>query len=231
MGCLLCLTSTKTILRCAKWAESHRKPGDTIPRSFAIALNYTIAIRTSHGKKRSGKDVKSDERHRYFIEVLEQIRQTLGSLMSPKLAKAAGIATDDPVALSNRFEQLELEEPSEEFLNASPTRQSSNVRVEIARDTLDEACFMLGLILEDYKSFRNVIQESWKEYLNGTGDLIAISVMANTAIDLARQLETDTEAIFNNHGGSAALLQNFHQTTFGEEAASTRVESDDEMNF
>ena len=220
----------KTIVECAQHIANHR-PEITVPLGFAVALNYAIEIRTSHGKERSGKDLKSDERHRYFIGVLEQIRETLSRLMTSKVAKAAGLDVGPVIELSNQFTALEVEEPSEAFLNAPEVvLQPSEARFEVQRDTLEEALFAIKLILEDYNRFRTVIRECWQEYHNGTRDLIETSIMTNTAIDLARRLEVDAEALFDAHGGSASVLQQLYQTNFGDKA-SVRVAPGDEINF
>ena len=181
-----------------------------LSHTFAVALNYAIAIRTSHGKERSGKDIKSDERHRHFVGILEQVRETLRSLMDPQVAKAAGLHDDPAIALSNRFAELKVEELSEEFLRAPDVSLPPiKAHFEEKRDAREEALLAIELILEDYKSFRNVIRECWQEYHEGTRDLIEISIMTNTAMDLARRLEADAEILIDECGGFNAVFEQY----------------------
>ena len=202
---------TKGIVECARWVADHGPP-KTIPYSFAVALNYAISIRTIHGGLRAGIDLRSDARHRHFIDVLKKVRETLSSLMDSKVAKAAGIQADPAITLSNQFAELEVEEPSEEFLRAPDiSLPPIKNRFEIERDPLEEALIAIDLILEDYKSFRTVIRECWQEYRKGSKDLIEISIMTNTAMDLTRRFEADAKGLFDECGGLSTVLKQYYK--------------------
>ena len=221
---------TKGILDCAQWIANHG-PKNSVSYSFAVALNYAIAIRTSHGRVRSGKDLKSDERHQYFLGILEQVRETLSSLMDTKVAKAAGVHIDSAITLSNKFAQLEVEEPSEEFLQAPDVfLPPIKACFEEERDSREEALLAIELILEDYKSFRTVIRECWQEYHEGARDLIEISVMTNTAIDLARRLEADAKVLIDECGGLSTVFRQYCENS-GDKVPLARAEPEDQNDF
>ena len=214
---------TKGIVECAQWIAEHGEQS-TVSYSFAVALNYAITIRTIHGKEVSGVDLKSDERHQHFIDILRRVRKTLSSVMGPKVAQAAGIQVDPAITLSSQFAQLEVEEPSEQFLRAPDVSLPLiKNRFEIERDPLEEALFAIELILEDYKSFRTVIRECWQEYHEGTRDLIEISVMTNTAIDLARRLEADAKDLFDECGGFTTVFQKYCESSANDAPSADRV--------
>lgn len=194
-----------------------------VPESFASAIYRAISARKSHGSAvsadlpQSEENAASDDRHSYFVGVLEHVRDTLRPFMpadflgrQEKKGKAA-----DTEKLANSFERLEVYDVSEEFLNAPDAARPapnvdipSDVRYEAERlDDFQEAMFQFQLLLQDISKIRNVVKETWIGYQSGAFDLVSASLTTNTAVDIARSMEEDAKPVLTKHGGSAKLLQ------------------------
>ena len=68
-------------------------------------------------------------------------------------------------SLSNRFEALNVEESSNEFLRAPDISKitppyTADAQYEAERDSMEEAYLALKLILEDYRKFRTVVYQT-----------------------------------------------------------------------
>ncbi|KAI4155207.1 MAG: hypothetical protein LQ340_001140 [Diploschistes diacapsis] len=230
--------AVKDFVSLAEWIVGRPKPSVQVPARFVSAINRAISVRQRHGKELSGKDEKSDKRHNFFVGILEQVRDILRPTMSRDAAELLEENVDAKATPLNRFEGLEVEEPSKELLQApnissGTGKQAVEEHYEAERDSRTEAFVALRLILEDCNRFRTTISESWDGYHLGIFDLVSVSLMTNTAIDLARRLEEDAAPLFNKYGGSEQLLQEYYLATChvcGEEE-SAREQPDDEMNF
>lgn len=152
----------------------------------------------------------SDDRHLYFIGVLEHVRDTLRPLMPESLKNIEPETKPaDAEKLSNLFDKLGLFEPSEDFLNApdatpsAPGEPPSAARYETERlQDFKEAFLLFQLLVQDMGKIRAVILETWSGYKMGMFDLVSASVTTNTAVDIARRMEEDTQPILDKHGGS-----------------------------
>ena len=225
----------KDFVSLADWIASFNKPPIKVPASFVNAIDRAISVRQAHGELLAGGDEKSDERHNYFIGVLEHVRSALRVRMPAEAVEATNSKADTQGTTTNKFQGLEIEEPSEEYLNApdiSPEKLPE-VRYEAERDSLEEAYLAFNLILEDYSKFRTVLSKTWDGYRQGVFNLVSASVMTNTALDLARSLEEDAKPLFDKQGGSTNMLEKFYITTCMArgEMDSTRELPGDELNF
>ena len=201
----------KDFVRLAEQLIQCKKPPVRVPISFVGAIDRAIAIRQSHGERISRNCKEADEGHTFFITILKRVRDILSPQMPPTPASCQESRPGPKGESSKRFNGLEVEEPSEEFLRAPSTVSKwpdpqASLRYEAERAGLDEALFAVFLILEDYDKSYTLVCESWQGYREGTLDLVSVSLMTNTAIDLARRLEDDAKALFDKYGGSHELL-------------------------
>ncbi|RAH76013.1 hypothetical protein BO86DRAFT_426094 [Aspergillus japonicus CBS 114.51] len=204
------ILALKDFVDLAEYIAVSTKPVVRVPASFVAVLDRAISVRREHGNKARAKGPaslesrESSDRHEYFIGILEQVRQALQPRMADNLA--------------NRFEGLEVQEPSEAFLQApdapipAPAADKSEVNYEAERlSDYEEVLFAFSLLLQDLRKIRAIIVRTWKEYKLRTFDLVAVSLMTNCAIDFARHLEEEIQALLNEHGGSIALLVGLYE--------------------
>ncbi|KAI9893136.1 MAG: hypothetical protein M1814_000684 [Vezdaea aestivalis] len=164
--------------------------------------------------KQKDNQPKEENGHTYFVKILETIRSILQPRMpakfcEPDTSHLGGVtaekkSVDDRVR--NLFENLELEEPSDGFLNLPPVPKSETV-TEVAHSEYgiqpesdaNEEFLAFQCLLEDLYRIRVYLQGSWETYKRGEIDIVAISVMTDTAIEFARCLEEEFDESFPSH--------------------------------
>ncbi|MCJ1324472.1 hypothetical protein MMC10_001134 [Thelotrema lepadinum] len=206
----------KDFVRLAEQLVQCKKPAVRVPASFTGAIDRAIATRQSHGEQISRSGRQADEGHTFFIDILQQVRDILCPRTPRNTSTSAETHLGTETHSSNRFDGLKVEETSDQFLNKPDVmlknpKPKATVRFEAERNDLDEALFGFYLMLEDYHELHTLICECWKEYREGTSDLICVSVTTNAAIELARHLEEEGRHLFDKHGGSHALLSELSQ--------------------
>jgi hypothetical protein len=158
----------------------------------------------------------SDDRHSFFVGVLEKVRNYLKPLMSAgfnagKSSKAAAKKPEDP--LKNMFDVLEVYTPSEPFLNAPDVaipKSTTEVKyISEQEDTWDYTVFALVSLLNDYDKLNKEIKSLWIRYSTDTLDIAAVSVATNTAFELARSMEDEIKSLLDKHGGAASLATSY----------------------
>ncbi|RMZ42085.1 hypothetical protein AFCA_006829 [Aspergillus flavus] len=229
----------KDFVSLAEWiAHDHRQPIH-VPSSFVTALERAIHTRRRHGDYLAHKSKSAEDSHAYFIGILEHVRETL----RPQFPRESlGAGDDDSKKIKiNRFEGLEVQEPSKDFLQmrdlptAVPTSSlgsEANYQAEQMKD-LDEAFTAFSLLLDDYHTFRSLIHRTWAGHRKGQYDLVAASLMTNTALDLARRLEDDAKLLFDQFGGPKQMLTAMYLALCSEkgEDQAFREHPGDDMNF
>ncbi|EAS34387.2 uncharacterized protein CIMG_11532 [Coccidioides immitis RS] len=202
-------------------------------------LDRAIAIRRDHGTQvtshlpRDAKSKAADDRHSHFIEILEHVRDVLHSQMGSDQVKgplSKPVGEEPPTILknvTNKFDHLEVQEPSEGIHHApnltptSSTKAKQEVTFEAEHlQDFEEAYLGFNLLLHDYHNLRTVILRTWEGYQSGVVDLVCASLMTNAAIDIARRMQGDVEQLYDKYGGSgemlgasyAATLANFFST-------------------
>ncbi|RAH66344.1 uncharacterized protein BO66DRAFT_381538 [Aspergillus aculeatinus CBS 121060] len=208
------ILALKDFVDLAEYIAASTTPVIRVPASFVTVLDRAISVRRKHGNKARAKlstnleSRESSDRHEYFIGILEHVRQALQPRMSDENANN----------LANRFEGLEVHEPSEAFLQApdvaipAPATEKPEVNYEAERlHDYEEVFFAFSLLLQDLRKIRVVIARTWKGYKLRTFDLVAVSLMTNCAIDFARHLEEEIQGLLNEHGGSIALLISLYE--------------------
>lgn len=227
-------------------------PPVKVPVGFMATLDRAIFARRHHSEQvavslsQKAKSQVSTDRHGHFIGILEYVRDVLRPLMPIEqgVDSLAEAITEVPGGvmknLTNKFDVLQVQEPSEEFLQApdiSPTsriEKKPEVNYEAERfQDIEEAYFGFGLLLEDFRNLRKVVLYTWGGYLYGLFDLVSASLVTNTAIDIARQMQEDIQQLFDKYGGSAELLGAFYagMCAIEGEDPEFRERPSDDMNF
>ncbi|KAK0508380.1 hypothetical protein JMJ35_009464 [Cladonia borealis] len=128
--------------------------------------------------------------------------------------------------LSNQFDHLELEEPididdTSPALNAAtPTTGATaskaddkvSCRVEYQSDNDEddeEKYFAMYCLFTDLHGLRTFIGKTWEDYSDGKMDLMAASVLTNTAFDLVRRTETKFFTALPEFESAQKLIQFF----------------------
>ncbi|EXJ91614.1 hypothetical protein A1O3_00162 [Capronia epimyces CBS 606.96] len=230
----------KEFLPMAQYISGFGKPPIKVPNSFVRILDRAIALRKNVGDAlrsqpdgqtlRNQDDRISDERHSFFVGVLEGVRETLKPRMSADV-KAKGLETQAAASgpepepqshLSNVFSSLTVEDvdvpdsmdetPESSTPNSAagiPEQAKPTYRAETMMD-LEEAFVALTCLLADFDSVRTVLKETWIGYSEGRFDIVSASITSNTALELARRLEEEQQQIFAPHGGSQHMLELYY---------------------
>ena len=189
-----------------------------IPDTVVKLVEETVELRkrfsefydkqASHASK--NVEMPSHSGHLFFIQTLEKVLELLqrdgGSKESIK-SREDGTPLElveetqvDRSILTNRFENLELEEPTElvpevpKNGNSGP-KASPNHERKVVYDadaaTDEETFFAMFCIIEDYQKIRIHLQKTWWHYKLGKVDLVAASIITNTAFDLVRRADEE----------------------------------------
>ncbi|KAF4878860.1 hypothetical protein CGCSCA1_v001662 [Colletotrichum siamense] len=193
----------------AQFISTSKSEKAKVPGVFAIAINRVIRLRKEFSSKLAGiknkRNPESDMSHNYFIGILEQVRDVLRPLMTPE---AKSVETN----LSNKFEGLSVDEPSQDFLDALDIEKPKVVyeAEDIMSDT--DALFILDLLWKDLINVRGATKAMWINYNEGSvADLTAVAVASNTGFDLARHMIDDVFPVLEaQKNGFYGALKNKH---------------------
>lgn len=224
------IVAIKDFIPLAQFIVASKKPAVAVPESLVDTINRVIRVRSSFGSHLKDHGLEpseeGDNKHSFFVRVLEQVRDALRPRMSalaaerqPVLAALATPSSSRPT-LVNQFEALKIYEPSSEFLDApdiqrpQPTALPSEKVVyeaeASARTDLEDAIFTFALMIDDMNKIRQEVKRIWAGYRDGMFDLAAAAVATNTAVDLARSLADEIEPLFRPHGGVWKVAQKFY---------------------
>ncbi|EFR00963.1 hypothetical protein MGYG_03965 [Nannizzia gypsea CBS 118893] len=209
---------------------NYKAPRVRVPSTFSTALTRAISARRAHHSILGEKNGAKQDGHTHFISVLERVQNILQPLFSDQ----------NQDTLANKFDNLDVEEPSEEsapapdttFPETSESDADASYEAEKVQD-LDEMYSAFCLIIQDYHDFRVAIQETWMGYRQGVFDLVSASIMTNTALEFARRLEKDAAPLFDKFGGSAMVMEVVFEAQckgMGEDKY-FRERPDDDLNF
>lgn len=193
------------------WAKAIKASRTKVPQSVLAAGRRAVTLRTRCAnwfKQKLGGGEKQNDSHAHFIQVLEQVLETLewdtvGSktpAQSENPGPAGPYANKDAKGLGNRFAALEVEDYGSDDGNTEPTpapvtssrekekkppSQTYNFDDEV--DEAEEKLFHIFCLFEDLERIRNFLQQTWKDYGTKTIDLMTASLTTNTALDLVRE--------------------------------------------
>ncbi|KAM5380809.1 hypothetical protein ACJZ2D_003333 [Fusarium nematophilum] len=153
----------------------------SVPDDFSVALERVIWVRKTFSDRlaASGAYINraSDDRHSFFVGVLEKVRDCLKPLMAPGVFNAA-----------------------------KPSDAAAKQPEDSLRNIWNHAVFALTTLLDDYDRLSRMIRSLWIRRHSDSLDLAAISVATNTAFELARSMEEDIKPLLDKHDGGANLL-------------------------
>ena len=230
-----------------------------VPANFVSVLDRAITVRKRHhnwwyrhtdnNASSNTKDEENNERHGYFIGILERVREILRPRMPPELLQdplaqptVAALSSDEPKTghMANLFANLDIEEPSDASLGSEPAPtipDSASAPQEqyslVSASDVEEVYFAAHCLFNDLDNIRKYLQQVWKGYKQGAFDLVAASITTNTAIEVSRQLQEDFTENFPKHSDFEQLLNVlFIQICLANnEDPRGKEYPDDEMNF
>ncbi|KAK9350250.1 hypothetical protein V1523DRAFT_98130 [Lipomyces doorenjongii] len=225
------IVALKDFLPLADFIAQYREPGVSVPDSFSTTINRLITTRSEFGKLMDDHgakpDPEADQKHNYFVGILEAVREAVRPRMTTPAATTAEAGTETKAAesgddamvklVTNRFAVLSVEEPSqafiEPFLNAPPMRPKPRdddpiVYEAEALKSLEDIMFAFMVMVNDLSRIRSRIQWIWSNHRDGLLDLAASAVATNTAISLARGLIDDIVPLFDGHEEGAWGITN-----------------------
>ncbi|KAF3479709.1 uncharacterized protein GIQ15_06685 [Arthroderma uncinatum] len=219
----------------AECIASCESPKVRVPATFAVTLERAISARRLHHGILGDRSKAKIDGHTYFISILERVQDTLRPLFSVE-----GDTNDNTDNMINNFEGLDVQEPSNKFIQAPdvttpipPTPDpEAKYKAELAKD-LGEMYSAFCLLIKDYQTFRAAIMKTWMGYQQGVFDLVSASIMTNTALDFARQLEKDAKPLFDRFGGAEQVLRMVFLAQYREkgEDEAFKEQPGDDMNF
>ncbi|CAG9992199.1 unnamed protein product [Clonostachys byssicola] len=206
-----------------------------VPDYFAVAIERVVwgTVRLSHLRKNfsnglggsgSAADTASDERHMYFANVLERVRDTLRPQMEAGVfneeeldkARAARKGQNTHGPFSNYYSILGIYEPSEQYEEIAPPKTTPSassqpeVKYTVEQDnSYEEASFLFTMLSVEYAELRSALERLWKEWAQGKRDLASVSVATNLCFELARSMEDDIKPISDKHGGGLNFLKGY----------------------
>jgi hypothetical protein len=189
----------KDFVSLADYIAASTKPAVRVPASSITVLDRAISVRRNHGIQAEANLAANPEaqesasRHKHFIGILEHVRQTLRPRISSENIKDSLTqrSSDDRLEsnisdLASRPHGLDVEEPSETFL------QAHNVAIPIHND--GSPCVEYG------------VEQTWERYRLGMFDIVPAFLTTNCAIDFAGHIEEEIKQLPNEHGGTTTIL-------------------------
>lgn len=199
------LIKVKEFIGLAEYIVASSKPLVKVPIGLVKVLDRAIKLR-KESSSATGEAGKPDEGHAHFLGILEKTRELLKPrfptlIVNDRLAKPASesesLEAKEQEEISNIFDNLDLEEPSQEFLDAPNIEPAPTVTKEPrptyeveTPQTREEEYLAAHCLLTDVRNIRRFLCALWKNYQEGM-DLCAVSITVNTAIDFVRTLELD----------------------------------------
>ncbi|CAG9995391.1 unnamed protein product [Clonostachys byssicola] len=199
----------------AKYITSLKAPRILVPQSVINITERVIRQRSVFSSRLShhgvNPSVEGDRSHSYFVDILQQVVHLFrqNAAQSPTTS-AESIDSDE---VGNRFASLQVEEPSQRFLNANsakqPTAENNIVYEAEPQNDLDDAIAAYGMLLQDLNKIRDEIKQIWLSCSEGSIELTAAAIATNTGVDLARYLIDQVLPIFQLHGGVGEVAEAF----------------------
>lgn len=158
------------------------RPQISVPSYFAAALGRAIRGRTLFGERLRETGIRhsdptadrADQAHKHFINVLRGV----GDILQPRMGKETAstfeqsISSDSISEITNRFQGLEITEPSEAFLSAPdikierPPDDVAKVDIQFKswKNDYDEALFVWVIHQWELLRLRKSIAKLWQRH-------------------------------------------------------------------
>ncbi|KAI4174355.1 MAG: hypothetical protein LQ346_008245 [Caloplaca aetnensis] len=209
----------KDFVPLAEFLAGYTKPIIKVPLALVKALDRAIELRTQHteyARKSTSRDDKAkqldaDTNHSYFLGVLGRVREVLRPRMTAAMAEgpwlpqhakrdvaAESLDGKEEEEITNRFQMLDLEEPSQAFLDAPGVSAKPQVQLPVrpsyvaeVDQSLEEKLMASFCLFEDIGEIRAYVRHIWVQYKHCRLDLVSAAITTNTAICLIRDMEDD----------------------------------------
>jgi hypothetical protein len=203
-----------------------------VPVEFSRAIDRAISVRRQFAallaKAGATLDMTVDEKHNFFVGVLEKVRDILkplfwqerstsknGAPEVPTTPNATPVISPNPFSILDVYElpELNLEDQDSEAVPREETEKKSLAVGFLANDYESEATdsaaerFLAFLTLgRDLNALREQVKSLWEAYANRELALSSVAVATNTAISLARAVEEPLSHIFRPDGYAEGML-------------------------
>ena len=224
---------TDEILPLARKLVAKRKIGVRIPQAVLHLIQKVIKARqrcTAWYEKQSTKNDslrQSNQTHTYFTNVLVGTLEILKSKKDATTVPSGGAKSDNKkfdVRHNNIFDYLAFEETGLQLDadNAknnttippkTPTPEKGLKRKVYEPEFSENVGFAVFCMLEDLERLRLYIRRSWEKYHVKEISIMNVSVCTNTALEFARQIETEFSQRFPLFSEWTAVLQSLHPET------------------
>lgn len=244
----------------AECIARYTKPAVKVPVAVVNFLNRAIELRQQHNTWSRGPDEsqisanvdESNESHSYFLGVLEQTREILKPRMPSEmikdfLSKPSSSVNEQGKSdaqvngqISNMFDRLDIQEPSQTFLDAPDVEQPTDTEVVREPDyeaerlqSIEEQYLASHCLFQDVRNVRSFLRQLWKSYRDDGLSLVAVSITTNTAIDFVRSIEQDFLLQFPDKSDFESIMRTFYvaQCLHSGNDPNSKQQSEDLFNF
>ena len=163
--------------------------------------------------------------HEYFVDVLKSVIHTLRPrtiIYTPPSSTASVEHVDPGHPLNNIFANLDIEEQIEEDSStidstATPASAAADTPIDDnkqtgpdydieAEDEAERLCFALFCLFEDINKLRQYVYQIWESFHQQESELISVSIVTNTAIEIVRRLEDDFKKEFPKQSSTKEII-------------------------
>ena len=213
------------------------KPVVKVPVAVVKVLNRAIDLRQQHyswaraqADSEPSTDVQeSNQSHAHFLGILERTREILKPRMPSEMiddflskpsSRSSNQEKPDTQAngqISNMFDKLDIQEPSQTFLDAPDVEQSIGIKVSQEPNyeaeqvqSMEEQYLAAHCLFQDVRNIRSFLRQLWTSYRDDGLSLTAASITTNTAIDFVRSMEQICLRQFPDSSDYKSLMQIFY---------------------
>lgn len=236
------------------------KPVVKVPVEVVKVLHRAIDLRQQHyswaraqADSEPSTDVEeSNQSHAHFLGILERTREILKPRMPSEMiddflskpsSRSSNQEKPDTQAngqISNMFDKLDIQEPSQTFLDAPDVEQSIGIKVSQEPNyeaeqvqSMEEQYLAAHCLFQDVRNIRSFLRQLWKSYRDDGLSLAAASITTNTAIDFVRSMEQICLRQFPDSSDYKSFMQIFYgaQCLNRGHNPISRQQPDDLLNF
>lgn len=236
------------------------KPAVKVPLTLAKTLDRAIELRQQHNtssRARTESEVsidveESNKSHAYFLGILVHTREILkprmpsemiNDFLSQPSSSAGGQRKSDTQLnekISNVFDSLDIQEPSQSFLDAPDVERATGTEAIREPDydaekvqSREEQYLATHCLFQDLRQIRSFLRQLWGSYKDGGLSLVSVSITTNTAIDFVRSMEQDILQQFPDKSDYESIMHIFYivQCLHRGHDPNRKQRSDDPFNF
>ncbi|KAF2107897.1 hypothetical protein BDV96DRAFT_653398 [Lophiotrema nucula] len=196
---------------------ARRTVPDTILSILTDVINARKECATFYKALGTGADGRfgvSNNRHQYFIKLLEKVYRTLKPHVANKerepATKTEQRDEEDFNTLTNMFEYLEVEE-CKESKGSSPTpsltpAKAKDIPTYKLEPSAEDISFAIFCFLKDCNQVRLLVHQTWREYKFRRVSLTTAALTMNAAVEIFRQLHESFVADYPDFKDHAKIV-------------------------